>query len=194
MRAGLLSAIACCWAVVCSTPMPSYAQDVGVVQSEILVIDPDRLFNESLLGQRLNTDYQAQRDEMIARNRSLETELESEEQALTQLRDQTSPEEFRDLADAFDLKVQRIRRESDRAVRDLEQNRERAPVLFMRTVEPVLAQIMADAGGVVLLDVRSVLLRTQVVDITDLAISRINDQVGTGETPAEQPSEGASEQ
>jgi Skp family chaperone for outer membrane proteins len=172
------------------TPGVAAAQDVGVVQSEILVLDPDRLFTETLFGKRLNAEYLVKREALIARNRKLEGELEAEEQALTDMRAEKSPEEFKMLADAFDAKVQDIRRDSDRAVRDLELGRERAPVIFMRAVEPVLGQLMQDAGGSVVLDLRSVLLRTNVIDITELAISRIDQQVGEGPaTSAQQPTQ-----
>lgn len=172
------------------TPGVAAAQDVGVVQSEILVLDPDRLFSETLFGKRLNAEYLVKREALIARNRKLEGELEAEEQALTDMRAEKSPEEFKMLADAFDAKVQDIRRDSDRAVRDLELGRERAPVIFMRAVEPVLGQLMQDAGGSVVLDLRSVLLRTNVIDITELAISRIDQQVGEGPaTSAQQPTQ-----
>lgn len=168
-------------------PHAGQSQDVGVVQSDVLVLDPDRLFTETRFGQRLNDEYLAQREELIARNRALETALEAEEKSLTNMRGEKTPEEFRDLADAFDSKVQQIRRDSDRAVRDLELRRERAPVIFMRAVEPVLIELMRDAGGAVVLDVRSVLLRADVIDITDVAIERINQRIGQGPDPEPQP-------
>jgi Skp family chaperone for outer membrane proteins len=164
------------------------AQDVGVVQSEILVLDPERLFSQTELGERMTAEYQAARESLSNRNRRLEAELEAEEQALTEQRETLSPEAFRELADEFDAKVQRIRRESDTAVRNLERRWELAPVSFMRRVEPVLVELMQDAGGAVVLDARSVLLRADVVDITDLAASRINAEIGKGPAPRpEQP-------
>lgn len=180
-----------CWLLVLALGLvaapQARAQDVGVVQSDILMLDPDRLFTETRFGQRLNEDYLAQREQLIARNRQLETELEAEEQALTDLRAEKTPEEFRALADAFDAKVQKIRADSDRAVRDLELSRERAPVIFMRAVEPVLIELMRDAGGAVVLDVRSVLLRDDAIDITDIAIARIDQRIGDGPQPQQTP-------
>lgn len=159
---------------------PTQAQDMGIVQSEILVLDPGELFEKSRLGQAMVAELQAQREALIARNRDLEAELEAEEQALTELRDTTSPEDFRDMADAFDEKVQTIRRESDARVRRLERNRERAPVEFMRRVEPVLVALMREAGGLVVLDRRNVLLQAGVIDITDMAVTRIDAELGDG--------------
>ncbi|MEL7256646.1 MAG: OmpH family outer membrane protein [Pseudomonadota bacterium] len=156
-------------------PGAAPAQDVGVVQSQILVVDPERLFNQTQLGQSYLVRIQEERDALIARNRQIEAQLEAEEKSLTEKREEATPEEFREMADDFDARVQEIRRDSERRVRDLERNRERAPVEFMRQVEPVLVEIMRAAGGVVVVDARNVLLRADVIDITDVAIARIDD-------------------
>ncbi|MFD1159457.1 OmpH family outer membrane protein [Roseovarius aestuarii] len=160
--------------------LPALSQNTGVVQSDILLLDPDRLFTETQLGQRINRDYLAKREKLIAQNDKIAAELEAEELSLTEKRAGLSPEEFRELADAFDVKVQEIRRDSERAVRELERSRDRAPVTFMRIVEPVLVQLMRESGGAVILDVRSVLLRADVVDITSVAIRRVDAEIGNG--------------
>ena len=171
--------IACLLCFGMTTPGVN-AQQVGVLQSGILVLDTEGLFEQTLLGQRMSADLQEKREQLIARNRELEAELEAEERALTGLRSEKTPEEFRELADTFDDKVQKIRQQSENAVRALERNRERAPVIFMRTVEPVLVEIMRESRGVIVMDIRSVLLRADVIDITPLAIARINAVIGKG--------------
>lgn len=172
--------------LICIGGLPVAAQDTATARSEILVLDPERVFEDSQLGQRMLADHQTEREELAALNRKLEAELEAEERALTARRAALSPEEFRDLADAFDARVQEIRRDSERRVRDLEQDRERLPLLFLRQAEPVLIEVMRNMGGVVLLDARTVLLRADVVDITDEAIARIDVTIGDGETAPEQ--------
>ena len=164
---------------------PVAAQEVGVVRSDILVLDPERLFEETRLGARMVAEHQAAREKMAARNRKLEAELEAEEKRLTELRAETSPEEFRELADAFDAKVQEIRRDSDRRVRDLERDRERLPLDFLRRVEPVLIEVMRETGSVVVLDARTVLFRAEKIDITGVAIARIDKEIGAGEDEGE---------
>jgi len=154
------------------------AQSIGVVQSDVLVVNPDRLFAETRLGQRMTDELQAERDALIALNRDLEQQLETEEQALTELRAETGPEEFRAMADAFDQKVQQIRQDSERRARDLERSRAQAPVTFMRVVEPVLIEIMRDAEAAVILDSRAALLSVEAVDITAVAISRVDATIG----------------
>lgn len=164
--------------LACTAPLGTLAQDLGVVQSDILVVDADQLFANTDLGRQISAELEQERDALIARNRELEAELESEEQALTELRTQTNPQEFRDLADAFDIKVQTIRAESERRARDLERKSNQARLRFMQTVEPVLIEIMQDAGATVIMDGRGILLRAGAIDITDTAIIRINDRLG----------------
>ncbi|WP_162685616.1 OmpH family outer membrane protein [Roseovarius amoyensis] len=175
--------------LICICGLPAAAQDTGAARSEILVVDPERLFEESQLGQRMMAEHQDEREELAAHNRKLEAELETEERALTARRAELSPEEFRELADAFDARVQEIRRDSERRVRDLEQDRERLPLLFLRQAEPVLIEAMRNMGGVVLLDARTVMLRADAVDITDDAVARIDETIGDGETAPEEEAE-----
>lgn len=174
-----LRALTLC-ALAAGAPQHGAAQDIGLVQSEILVLDIERFFSNSKAGARLTAAYQAERDELISNNNKIAADLRAEEQALTERRPELSPEEFRDLADAFDAKVRAIRQENERAALDLERRREVAPLQLMRIAEPVLVQIMRDAGAVMIVDHRQVLLRADVIDITDLAIARVDEAIGDG--------------
>ena len=187
-RAGLL-------VMMCAAPMMVTAQDIGTVQSQILVLDTERFFGATRAGQRITEDYQAERDRLIVSNRKIESELRAEEQALTDKRPTVSAKEFRVMADAFDAKVRGIRQANEREAVDLERRRDVAPLQLMRMAEPVFVQIMRDTGAIIVLDHRQVLLRADVIDITDLAIVRADEMFGDGssptdvvpETPAPQP-------
>ena len=161
-------------------PSAVLAQDVGVVQSEILTLDPDRLFASTLAGRRLTAEYEAERDRLIASNRELEAELRAEEQALTDARKDLTPKEFRLRADAFDAKVRSIRLENDGKARELERNREVAPLSVMRMAEATLIQLMRETGGKIILDNRQVLMRSDTIDITDMVVTRLDEAIGDG--------------
>lgn len=168
-------------AILAIAPTPSAtAQEADAIQSTILVLDPDRLFGGTEVGQKLTEDYQRERDDLIANNRELEAKLKAEEQALTDARDTMSAEKFRAEADAFDKKVRSIRLENEQKARDLERGRELAPLTLMRMAEPILVQIMRDTGGQIILDSRQVLLRADRIDITNLAIERVDAAIGDG--------------
>ena len=181
-RVALHGVLACALAFGLVPGVEAQTQTVGTVQSEILVLDPDRLFAESLVGQRLTEQYQNARTALIAANRELEAELRAEEQALTDSRKTMGAAAFRAQADGFDARGRSIRSENERKARDLERGRELAPLSLMRVAEPVLVQVMRDTGGKIILDNRQVLLRADAIDITDLAIARVDAVIGDGAT------------
>ncbi len=166
--------------LTCGFPTPVSAQQMGVVQSDVVVIDPERLLTETVYGRRLQSEIQSARDRLIAQNDRVAQELEAEELALTEKRATTPPDEFREMADAFDQKVEQLRLDAERMARDLERRRDLAPIQFMRLIQPILADLLQDTEAVVMLDVRSVLLRSEVADVSDLAIARINERIGSG--------------
>ncbi|WP_297773437.1 OmpH family outer membrane protein [uncultured Roseovarius sp.] len=156
------------------------AQQMGVIQSDVLVIDPERMLIESDYGKRLQAELQAERERLIAHNERVAAELEAEEQALTGLRATTPASEFRALADSFDQKVEELRLESERKSRELERRRDMVPAQFMRVVQPVLNELLREANAMVMIDARAVMLHTGAADVTDLAIARVNERIGSG--------------
>ena len=156
----------------------------GTVVSPVLTIDAERVFLDSAFGRRAVERIEAESAELAAENRLIEAELEAEEQALTEKRAELSPEEFRELADTFDEKVQQTRRaqaEKRRAINAmLEEERE----VFLTAAAPVLERLMRDAGAGVILDRRSVFVSANAIDITADAIERLNATLEV-EDPAE---------
>ncbi len=170
---------------------PVAAQDdlvMGQIRSPILTIDPDRLFAESLFGQRINAQLLADTEALGAENRRIEAALTEEERSLTQRRPAMPVETFRAEAEAFDEKVQGIRQAQDAKERDLQQGLARGRDAFLVVATPVLGQMMADSGAAVILDRRSVFLGVALVDITEEAIVAIDAAIGdgSGSVPAEQ--------
>lgn len=168
-------------------PPPATTQTVTSPQvpsqlpnSSILTLASDRLFADSEFGRRVIRDLEAQSSVLAAENRRIEAELVLEEQELTRLRGEMSADEFRGLADAFDEKVQAIRREQEAKARSVNERRDIGRLRFFDAVEPVLAQIMQDTGASVILERSTVLMSANAADITDLAITRINATLGDG--------------
>jgi Skp family chaperone for outer membrane proteins len=150
-------------------------------QSPILTIKQQDLFEGSAFGRDSLARLEAVTSDIAAENRRIEADLEAEENNLTKLRPTMSPAEFRPLADAFDKKVEGIRNAQDAKSRDLNRQREDDRQEFFKYAVPVLAQIMQEYDGVVLMDQSSVVLSLDRIDITAEAISRI-DAVTTAAT------------
>ena len=177
IKAHLLSLVLgfCLWA---SAP---FAQSLNAPQREVLIIDPNRLFAETLFGQHISEALEAEAQELSANNRRLEEELRAEEKELTDARPTMSAIDFRDAAEAFDKKVQAIRRERQDRARALEEQRASAEQRFLATAQGVLVELMNERGGSVLLDMRAIILRDTAVDITNDAVRKIDEAIGRGD-------------
>ena len=146
----------------------------SLVASPILTIDSDRLFEDSDFGRTIIEEIEQLGAELSAENRRIEDELTREEKELTELRPTITAEEFRALADAFDAKVLETRQAQDTKSRALNDKLEDRRVIFLNTAAPILEQLMREAGAAVVLERRSVFISSNAVDITMIAIDRLN--------------------
>lgn len=156
------------------------AQDFGRVVSPILTLDREKLFAGTLYGQRVNRELEQASTAMAAETRAIETALEAEELALTEQRATMDADAFRELARAFDDKVQALRAERESAQADLVAQIEAAQADFFNRIGPVLGQLVRERGAVLIVDRRAVLLAATDVDITSAAIERIDAVLGEG--------------
>lgn len=171
---GLLVALAV-WTV---WTIPTAAQQLGLPQSAILTISSERMFAESAFGRRVAREIESQSEVLATENRRIEVELTAEEKDLTDRRPDMAPDDFRALADAFDAKVQDIRRRQDAKARALVQFQEDEQVRFLQAARPVLVELMRESGAGAILERSSVFLSANAIDITELAITRLNEVLG----------------
>lgn len=155
----------------------------GVVQSGIVIVQQELLFEGSAFGRASLERREAATRALLAENRQIEAALEAEERRLTDLRPTLPPAEFRALADAFNDRVEGIRTAQDAKSRAIARFREEDRTRFLQIAVPVLAEIMAEMGAEVILDQQSVVLSFDRVDITATAIARIDRLIGDGDVP-----------
>ncbi|MDK3072541.1 OmpH family outer membrane protein [Sedimentitalea sp. JM2-8] len=158
--------------------VPAAAQQLGLPQSAILTISSERMFAESAFGRRVAREIDSQSAVLAAENRRIEVELTAEEKDLTDRRPGMAPDAFRALADAFDTKVQDIRRRQDAKARALVQFQEDEQVRFLQAARPVLVELMRESGAGAILERSSVFLSANAIDITELAITRLDEVLG----------------
>ncbi|WP_108482118.1 OmpH family outer membrane protein [Oceaniglobus ichthyenteri] len=155
---------------------PVGAQNV----TPVLTLNQEELFLQSQFGQRIRSDIAASSAELAAENREIEAALMAEEQALTAERANLPVDEFREKAQAFDEKVTSIRTEQDAKGRAIGRKNDEAQQVFFSRVATVLLTIMQERGALAILDERMVFLSVDSIDITDLAIARIDAAIGDG--------------
>lgn len=177
--AGLAAALVV-WAALA---VPAAAQQGGPAISfapQVLALDQDRLFEETLYGQRIRLQVDMISTELAELNRKVSAELAAEEQALTERRATMPQTEFRALASAFDEKVTRLREEQDSRILDLQRRRDLERRGFTARVAPILLEIVQTSGAVAILDERAVILAADAIDVTDEAIARVDRLLGDG--------------
>ena len=142
--------------------------------SPVVVIDRDAVLTGTALGRSLLAELDRASAALAAENREIEARLTAEEEELTRRRPSLPPDEFRALADTFDARVQAIRETQDAKTRELLAQRERLGDDFWEEVLPMLGEVAAARGALVVLDRGTVFLSSDAVDVTADAIARID--------------------
>ena len=162
-------------------PVAGQSQQLGLPEAPILTISSDRLFAESAFGQRVIREIEAEGALLAAENERIVAELSREERELTDKRAGMEPEAFRELADAFDRKVQSHREGQRAKLEALGARSEEARGIFLQLARPILVALLRETGAGVILERSSVFLSSDATDITELAITRIDEAIGDGE-------------
>lgn len=150
----------------------------------VVILNQERLFAESQFGQRVQQELETASTDLSRQNRELEASLLQEEQSLTEQRATMSEEEFRPLATEFDTRVEEIRRVQAERLRRLTELADGAQQLFIDLTTPILGAMLRDIGASAVLDSRAVIYVADGGDVTDLAIERVNAELGDGgDTP-----------
>lgn len=161
----------------------------------ILTLDQEVLYLSSAWGLRAQARLEAKGEEVAAENDRLTQLLSSEEARLTEQRSTLPAAEFRDLAESFDIRATRIRRERAQAVQDLNAWAEADRAAFFRAALPVMGQVMQDRGAVAVLDRRTIFVSLDAIDVTAQLVAALDDRIGDGEgvvpLPEPPPSEDA---
>lgn len=174
------------------SPVVAQVLDQGTValpRSVILTLETDRMFEESDFGIRVAAEIEEEGIELAAENRKIEAELIAEESQLTDLRASTDAAAFTKLAEAFDEKVQTLRQQQNAKARALGTKSEETRQTFLNAAQPILLQIMQDANAAIIIERRNTIISLDAVDITDVAIDRINDTLGDGSDLTDKPAE-----
>jgi|LauGreDrversion4_2_1035121.scaffolds.fasta_scaffold54747_2 Skp family chaperone for outer membrane proteins len=190
----LVLALAC--AALCLVGQPGAAQEAVAQNAQaaplappmtaILTLDDERLFSGSAFGKAVIARQDAESRALIDENRKIEAALEAEEKDLTSRRAAMPREEFAPLSEAFNEKVEGIRKAQDAKTRELQRRFDSDRQRFLEVARPILAEVMAARGAVAIIDSRAVFVGFENIDITDAAIAQLDAAMKEGRlTPGE---------
>jgi Skp family chaperone for outer membrane proteins len=173
-----------------ATPVPQFplAGEQGAVgplrepllRSPVVTLDRERLFAESLMGQAMIRRLDAESNDLIAENRRLEQALEQEERDLTEKRKTLPQDKFRTLSVEFDQRVEELRQAQDAKSRALTRQRDVDRQTFFEAAVPILGQLMSEIEAVAIIDRSAIILTFDKLDITTLAVERLDADLGEG--------------
>ncbi len=190
----LVLALAC--SALCLVGQPGAAQEAVAQNAQaaplappmtaILTLDDERLFSGSAFGKAVIARQDAESRALIDENRKIEAALEAEEKDLTSRRAAMPREEFAPLSEAFNEKVEGIRKAQDAKTRELQRRFDSDRQRFLEVARPILAEVMAARGAVAIIDSRAVFVGFENIDITDAAIAQLDAAMKEGRlTPGE---------
>ena len=156
------------------TPAPAVPEATAPVAA-VVILDTERLFTDSRYAATLRAEIEADAAIIKAENDALVEQLTAEEQSLTERRPDMTPEAFRAEAEAFDQKVQRIRNERDAKEAELQAAQSELRLRFFDEVRPIVGRLMVDRGALAVIDSRSIVVARRAADITDDAITLVDD-------------------
>ena len=167
-------AVAC---FICASP--TFAQSTS--NTQVLVVDLDRVFTETIYGQRLQADFRESERALGNDFNRIAGELIAEEKQLRDLRAETPPDEFREMAEAFDTKSTKLRLEQSERRNKLTQDLQVARENLLRQLGPIFSQLMQERGASILIqkDDQRMIVFPQ-ADITQSAITLIDQRLGDG--------------
>ncbi|WP_386682156.1 OmpH family outer membrane protein [Loktanella sp. R86503] len=185
-----MRALAAALVVTLASITTAGAQQAPADAPPVLIVDSDRLYQESRYGQQIRAELDRSAEELKAENDRIVAALTEEERSLTLRRPTMPAADFRKEATDFDTKVQGIRRARDAKEVALQNARLTAQKDFFAQVQGVVGQLMIEKGATVTFDQRSVFIALLAADITEEAIARIDAQFvdsdgsATGDVPA----------
>ena len=162
--------------VLLNIPEQAYVSN----HSTIFTVDMGKILKFSKFGKHILSENNRSRYALQRENDILEDELLVEEKLLSELRKTLPADEFRKKAIDFDEKVSKIRSDQARKEENLNIEIRREEAEFLKSIYPLLFQIVSEKGGMILLDQRNVVLSDSSVDVTSDAIELINRVMGDG--------------
>ncbi|WP_176715463.1 OmpH family outer membrane protein [Thioclava sp. SK-1] len=153
---------------------------VGAVQTPVLTVDWEQLYQQSAWAQRVRQEVAEQSAALNAENDKIAADLVEEERSLTERRASMTPENFRAAAQAFDEKATTIRTAQKNKAQALNRNFDAERQAFLQQVLPLLDRLLLARGAYAVLDRRAVVHARAEVDVTSELADLVDAELGNG--------------
>jgi Skp family chaperone for outer membrane proteins len=146
-------------------------------KDKILYLNQNKVYSESNFGKNLEEMFRNESKKLKEQNRQLTKELEIEEQRLTNEREGMPLDEFKILAQSFNARVEKVRKEQKEKSDILKYKLEEERKYFFNAVYPLLLEFVSKTNATGILDSSVVIVGNSKLDVTNKVILIINDKL-----------------
>lgn len=147
--------------------------------ANILVVDTVRVQETAAASKSMQTQVRAFEAQLQAQAKSAEEKLKAEEVGLKQQQTILSPEQFDVKRREFETKVGEEQRKLQQAQQDMQIAVRTAQNTMLKTLEPILKEIMTERGANLVVGRGMVLTSADNLDITPMVIERLDKRLPT---------------
>ncbi len=171
---------------------PAVAQQLS--PPVIVIVDMDRIVNDSAAGKTAGTEIQGKITGLQARASTLQTQLKTEADAIQsgQANKSLTGPALEQRAQAFGQKQQQAQQELGRLEGDIQASRQYVIRQITDAANPIITQVMRERGASIALAEGATLQHTASIDVTNDVITRLNTSLPrVSTTPPAQPAQPA---
>jgi Skp family chaperone for outer membrane proteins len=174
--------------------VPAAAQQLS--PPVIVIVDMDRVVNESAAGKQAGTELQAKGQQLAARRSTLAGQLQTEAQAIQQgqqAKTLAGPA-LEQRVKAFQDKEQAANAELERGQQDLARSRQYVIQQITGAADPIITQVMRERGASIAMQKGATLQHTASLEVTNDVVTRLNTSLPRVSTTPPTPAAAAPRQ
>lgn len=179
-------------ALLAAAATPAIAQQLS--PAVIVIVDMDRVVNESAAGKTAGTEIQAKITSLQTRATTLQTQLKTDADAIQagQANKSLAGPALEQRAQAFGQKQQQAQQELARLEQEIGRSRQYVIQQISTAANPIITQVMRERNATVALQKEATLQHSASLEVTNDVITRLNTSTPrVSTTPPAQPAAAA---
>lgn len=159
-----------------SVALPSVASAQQVAPATIIIVNMDRVVNQSAAGKYAASQLKTKADSLQARAKTLSDQFRGEEENLVKARQSNTMAQDAWQAKVKDLQQRKLNAENELRGRERDYGQSQQYVLqqISQAVNPIITQVMKERGAVIVLNEGATLQHAASIDVTNDVIARLD--------------------
>lgn len=143
--------------------------------SDVLVVDIEKVFANSLSGKSLIDQIKTEGDAIRASRDKAQKDLEADAKKIDEQKTLLTPEALRAKADELRLKEISKNQEIQQELRKLETAQATARNEILKKLSPILTEVMKQKGADAIIEARLALISSPDINVTDVVVKRLDE-------------------